>query len=95
MTRADFRRVYGPPEWRAYWEQRGCLICGDRRIQIAHVRTGGMGRKADWTATIGLCDGHHREHHRGAATFEARYRIDLRATAYTIATTFQRGEHQC
>lgn len=56
----------------------------DGGIECAHVdRAGGKGmgyKVADWF-TVSLCRAHHAEYHRGAATFEKRYGLDLVASA--------------
>lgn len=83
------RRVYGPPAWRVFLDQVGCLVCGYSPVQLAHVRTGGMGRKADWTYTVPLCHTHHREQHQhGVKTFQAKYGLDLTAAAARLQAAF-------
>lgn len=73
---------------------RGRICCTSAedcsgKIEAAHVdRAGGKGtglKVADWHA-VPLCARHHQEYHRGAATFEARRRIDLVAAAKAFAS---------
>jgi hypothetical protein len=46
-----------------------------------------MGSKPGDEWTVPLCNEHHREGHQtGWLTFEARYRVDLRAQAIRLAT---------
>ena len=58
------------------------------KIQAAHVdNAGGKGmalKVADWKA-VPACAGRHEEMHRGAKSFEAKYRIDLVAAAAAYA----------
>lgn len=53
----ETRRIYGPVEFRDYLHRHACLGCGYKgeAIQQAHLRTGGVGRKDDWTRTGPLC----------------------------------------
>lgn len=84
-TKAERERVYGPPAYREFLTARGCEVCGRTPIEIAHVTNGGMGRKADWTATVGLCGPHHREQHQqGTKSFQARYGVILTDRAADI-----------
>ena len=59
--RADDARIYGPQEFRDDLHRHACLGCGYRGMQIeqAHVHTGGVGRKDDWTRTGPLCGPHY------------------------------------
>ena len=58
-------------------------------IHAHHVRAGtggGIGMKPDDRWAVPLCAAHHSELHTGGhATFEARYRLDLRAVAADLA----------
>lgn len=79
MKKAEkFAREYGSAE-RVDWVRRQpCVACGHGPSENAHVRTGGMGRKADacWVAPI--CTPCHATLHRiGAKSFEAAHQIDL------------------
>lgn len=35
--------------------------------------------------TVPMCNSHHVESHEGERTFEAKYKVDLRAIAATLA----------
>jgi len=66
--------------------------CDRRPIEVAHVRRGtggGLGVKPSDKWTISLCgglEGHHAEQHRiGEASFEAKYKIDMKALAEAFA----------
>lgn len=89
-TKSARERIYGPPAYRDFLNAIGCEICGATPIEIAHVRTGGMGRKADWTATIPLCPTHHREQHQiGTKSFQARYGVSLTDRAAQIQQAWE------
>lgn len=92
-TKKETLRIYGPPAYRDFLNAIGCAICRATPIEIAHIRSGGMGRKADWTATVGLCSTHHREQHqRGTKSFEARYGVNLTDRAADIQQAWTRRE---
>lgn len=56
--------------------------CCSGPIENAHIRTGGMGRKADAEFIVPLCRGHHRMmHESGARWVAAFYNLDLPALA--------------
>lgn len=85
----EFARAYG--EYAVYIRSLPCLICGHHGHTVAaHSRTGGMSRKSDAKWLVPLCcsrfgvEGCHEESHNGIRTFEARYRIDLKAIAATL-----------
>lgn len=76
---ANVQRAYGG-ESRIQWVQGlPCLVCGNRPSENAHVRTGGMGRKADAKWVVPLCTAHHQMLHQyGRQTFESKHGgIDL------------------
>jgi len=88
--KADYARR--SPEHLQWLRGRPCTVgrregCGGK-IEAAHVdHAGGKGvgiKVADWKA-VPLCADHHAELHRGAKTFEAKYKIDLVATAEAFA----------
>lgn len=83
-TKKETLRIYGPPAYREFLSDLGCIICRATPIVIAHVKTGGVGRKADYTHTVPLCHTHHEEQHRGTKSFEARYGVSLSAWAAHI-----------
>lgn len=89
-SKSEQYRIYGSPE-RIEWLKFsvGCLICG-QPAQVAHVTSGGVGRKADYCHTVGLCPDHHHElHQHGAKTFEAHWGVDLKASAAWIEAKWQ------
>lgn len=79
---AERARAYGPRARRDWLTSQPCLVCGTTPTEQAHTVSGGMGRKADADTIVPLCHAHHAEQHaHGAATFEARYSVDLAAAA--------------
>ena len=80
-SRAESLRVYGPPEFREWGYRLPCLVVGCRTwdyrpghskvMEQCHTRTGGTGRKSDWTDTVFMCWRHHDESGRGVRTFES------------------------
>lgn len=83
----EFSRVYHSEERVLFVKGLSCVIdspwClegweNGERVENAHIRTGGTGRKAGYTEVVPLCESHHRHLHRvGRATFEKHYHIDL------------------
>ena len=67
----------------AFWH--GCV----GPIQNCHVVTGGMGRKADYTAIVPGCAHHHAEMHQGVQSFQRKYGIDLEAEAARVAALWE------
>lgn len=61
-TPEEDARIYGPEAFRVWLHQQPCAVCGFRgepeQMQQAHARTGGTGRKDDWTRTFPACGGH-------------------------------------
>lgn len=88
-------RVHGPdprrcPRHLAWIRTLPCAIPGCRsKAQAAHVRMGtggGMGMKPPDRWSIPLCCVHHYEQHRtGHKAFDAKYGIDLREIAESLA----------
>lgn len=72
---------------------RGCLIHNaecEGPIQNAHTQGGGMGRRADASTVVGLCNGHHCElHHHGVVTFQNKYRVMLVVAAELVEAAWQ------
>lgn len=92
-TKAEMERIYGPPAYRKFLNDLGCFICRATPIEIAHVTSGGVGRKADYTHTVGLCGPHHREQHqRGTKSFERRYGVSLTHLAGLTQQAWTRRE---
>ena len=88
-SKAEQYRIYGSPERQEFVRSLGCLICG-QPPELAHTKSGGMGRKADADTIAPLCNQHHGElHQHGAKTFEAQWGVDLKATAAYIEAKWQ------
>ena len=81
MTRpkSEQTRIYGPPGFVEWIQSLPSVASGKGPCEAAHVGTGGMGRKGDWTSIIPLTVQEHRAelHQWGPRTFEARYRLSL------------------
>ena len=60
---ADFARVYGSKARVAWIAAQPCVACGRGPCETAHIKSGGMGRKADYTETVPLCSSCHRLQH--------------------------------
>lgn len=83
-SKQESYRIYGSPERQAFVRSLGCLIDGSEP-ELAHTRSGGMGRKADAETIVPLCRQHHSElHQHGVKTFEQSWGVDLHATAAYI-----------
>ena len=88
-TKSEQYRIYGSPERQEFVRSLGCLICG-QPPELAHTKSGGMGRKADADTIVPLCHAHHSElHQHGAKTFEAHWGLDLNASAAWIEAKWQ------
>lgn len=75
-------RKYGSPERREWMARQPCIICGKRPSVSAHIKTGGIGRKADARFTVPMCSDHHDEYDGrkvagGRATFLAKYSLTM------------------
>lgn len=93
----EWARAYGSEERVAFVKALGCLVAGRGvdacfgPVDVAHVATGGMGRKADASLTVGLCRGHHCEQHQyGTARFGEKYGVDLVVCAAQVEWRWQR-----
>lgn len=94
---ANFLRAYGGEERLAWIKAWVCMLwrsavsdCAGP-IEAAHAQTGGMGRKADASALLALCQKHHQElHQQGARTFEWRYGLSLAECARRTDLAYQR-----
>ncbi len=86
----EWNRAYGSQE-RAKWIARHPSVVSGRTPCVnAHVRTGGVGRKADAKWIVPLTFWEHNEiHNLGQKTFERKYGIDLLAAAAKIETEWQ------
>ncbi len=83
--REAFARAYGGAERVDWIKGQPSILSGARPCVNAHVKTGGMGRKADARWIVPLTAAEHDELHRiGQRTFEAKYAIDLAFWAQVI-----------
>lgn len=98
-------RIYGPQQFRDWLHRQCCSVCAwQGNTEQAHAATGGMGRKASWTASLPLCGPHptlygghgivegcHRESHRtGVKSFEAKHGVNLIALAAKTRANYLR-----
>ena len=104
-SKADRERIYGTDEHIAFVKSLPCGACGwIGASEFAHVKTGGMGRKADARYGAPLCGPHpihafglagmvegcHRMLHRlGVKTFEKDFAISLAALAEETEAAWQ------
>jgi hypothetical protein len=68
----ETERAHGPVEYREWKKSQPCIVRGCRAqpCDSAHIRSGGKGRKDDWTQTVPLCStrvadgyvGHHEQY---------------------------------
>ena len=79
----DFTRIYGSKERAAWVRAQNCIVpyCF-QPPENAHIRTDGVGRKADARYIVPLCAGHHwlrkdSLHALNRRLFEEHHRIDL------------------
>lgn len=92
-TVSKARRIYGSPARQEWLRSLGCIVCGYSPCAICHTKSGGMGRKADFTHTVPMCFPHHREQHQmGTKSFEARYGVNLTALAEHTEAAWRRRE---
>lgn len=84
---SEFARTYHSKERVEFVKALPCIVCGHGPCDNAHIETGGMGRKADYTKIVPLCSmpmdhpwspgypkGHHGEFHRvGRDSFVKSY----------------------
>lgn len=100
----NHERAYGGADRITWMHGQSCIaklhLGGDTRydwgyhhgrIEIAHVATGGMGRKASAFLTVPLCSAHHQFlHARGVRSFEAQYSLNLRDVAASLESRWQK-----
>lgn len=93
-SKAERLRIYGPPGFVEWIHEQPCIACGIVGFsEVAHTKTGGMGRKAGWRDSVPLCgrrrtpdmyltEGCHAVlHQSGRDSFEAAYDVDLEVAA--------------
>lgn len=65
-TVSDFARVYGSKARVEFVKGLPCVACNSGPCDNAHIKSGGMGRKADYTDIVPLCHNCHLlQHQRG------------------------------
>lgn len=78
-AKANHARAYGTGDEIAAINDSPCAHCGRWPSQMAHLRNGGMSRKADKQLTLPLCtvrdgaDGCHERFDKGKRSFRAAY----------------------
>lgn len=103
--KSERERIYGPPGYVEWIHEQPCIACGVVGFsEVAHVKSGGMGRKSDWTDTVPLCGYrgtsridytlgcHAMLHAFGRPALEKRHDIDLEVAA--ISTQERWNSHQ-
>lgn len=84
---SEFRRVYGGP-LRVKWQKaRCCDFCGaPPPTEMAHIKNGGMGRKANACFTVSACRSCHHELDQGIGKrgMERRHNVDLLEMAKNV-----------
>jgi hypothetical protein len=83
--KSEFQRAYGSEARVEFVKSLPCIVgccLGLIPVENAHIETGGMGRKADYTLIVPLCTAHHKmAHDHGHERLAQRYGIDLKAAA--------------
>ncbi len=86
---AEWLRAYGSEERVAWIQSQPSVVSGKGPCVAAHVKTGGMGRKADARWIVPLTDAEHKELHQiGTKSFEAKYGASLEFHAERINQRF-------
>lgn len=62
-TNVEFQRVYGSKRRVEFIKNLHCIVCFALPSENAHITSGGMGRKADYTQIVPLCASCHRKQH--------------------------------
>jgi elongation factor P hydroxylase len=89
----EHARAYGPAERIVWLKSLPCFACGyhgPTLREVAHVVTGGTGRKADADKTVPLCPACHRTQH--AQGWDAIGMTRESATAAAIWYALQWGK---
>jgi hypothetical protein len=60
----EFQRIYGSKRRVAFVAALPCIVCHRTPCENAHIISGGMGRKADYTDIVPLCPSCHRLQHQ-------------------------------
>ena len=89
----DFARVYGSKERVRWVKNLPCIFCGAQTgmCQNAHIRNGGLSRKADACFIVPACFTCHRRMDSGIGkrAIAAEYELDLEAEAIRIEAEWQ------
>ena len=86
----EWKRAYGSPSRVQWIAWQPSIVSGLRPCENAHVRNGGMGRKADARWIVPLTAAEHRELHKiGVATFSKTYDVDLEALAISTNAAWE------
>jgi hypothetical protein len=86
----NLERAYGPEERRAWVKSLPSVVSGGGPCVNAHVKNGGMSRKADAEWIVPLTSAEHDEYdQQGHDSFELKYRIDMAAAAQNIEARWQ------
>lgn len=89
--RREWLRTYGSEDRVLWVAQQPSIASGALGCENVHVRTGGMGRKADACWIVPLTPAEHRELHRiGIRSFEQKYQVDLDFEARATEAAWQR-----
>lgn len=92
---AEWLRAYGSAERVEWISRQPSVISGKRPCVNAHIKTGGMGRKADCVWIVPLTfDEHNEIHQHGQETFAKKHGIDLEVAAVETEMKWraQKGE---
>lgn len=84
--KSERERIYGPKGYVEWIHEQPCVACGWTPSECAHIRTGGTGRKDDWTRTIPLC-GPHIDHRYTKITIGCHKLYDLKMRVIPFNTT--------
>lgn len=60
----EFQRIYGSKRRVEFVKNLPCMVCAGKPCENAHIKSGGMGRKADYRNIIPLCKPCHRKQHQ-------------------------------
>jgi RNase P subunit RPR2 len=63
-SKIDFMRIYGSKTRVEFVKKLPCTACNSGPCENAHIKSGGMGRKADYTDIIPLCKKCHALQHQ-------------------------------
>lgn len=92
MRGREWKRVYGSLERVQWIASRPCDFCGDTPCSNAHVRNGGMGRKAGYQYIVSACARCHYELDRGIGKrgMEHKYMVSLIELAQAVDASWEK-----